>query len=217
MTGATKASRTPRLAQQGPHDGLRQNIIEAARQAFADESYAGLTMRKIAARVGCTAGAIYVYFSSREELLRHVWAGEFQKLHVYTLGAVDQAKDPVEKVRQVFLSWVRFFFKHQDDFRIMFGWNTSNAGPDKVQSRSSAVGPNESYQHFRVLLGDVLATAPRAPADLDMAMQCLLTATFGIVAMVNSPSQFPWFDPEELAALTIDSILGGWGIEVQGR
>jgi AcrR family transcriptional regulator len=212
LTVATRAARKPKVSQQSSDDGLRQSIIEAARQAFAEESYQGLTMRKIAARVGCTAGAIYVYFPSREELLRRVWAVEFEKVHVYNLGAVDQAKCPVEKVRQIFLSWVRYFLQHQDDFRIMFGWTISSAGSDKIKTRS---GPNESYDYFKKYLGDVIKDAPHAPENLDMAMQCLLTASFGIVAMANSPSQFPWFDPVELASLSIDSILTGWGVEAK--
>jgi len=210
-------SRAPHGAQPNLKDGLRQAIIDAARRAYVEESYAGLTMRKIAARVGCTAGALYGYFSSRQELLGHVWENELEKVHVYTLGAVDQAKDNVGKLRQVFLAWVRYFMGHKEEFRIMFAWGIANGAADKVKPRSPLDGPDHSYHHFRALLRAVLVDAPRAPDDLDLAMQSLLTAAFGVVAMAHSPSQFPSYDPEEIAALSIDSILIGWGVKVPGR
>lgn len=212
MAKAT-TSRSSKAIREEPGDGLRQSIIDAARRAFNEESYSGLTMRKIASRVGCTAGAIYLYFPSKEDLLRHLWEDEFEKLHIYILGAVDQAKDPVEKVRQIFLAWSRYFIQNKEDFRIMYGWHTSNVGRRKEDRGSMFGRSTESYRYFRRILGKVIKSAPRAPADLDAAMQCLLMATFGIVAMANGPSQFPWFDPEEMAALTIDSILAGWGIQ----
>lgn len=210
---ASRATRGVKMAKPAAGDGLRQNIIDAARRAFAEESYSGLTMRKIAARVGCTAGAIYLYFPNKEELLRHVWEDEFASLHVYMRGAVDQTRDPVEKVRQIFLAWVRYFLQHADDFRIIFGSQGPSIEREKVDPASIYGRSTDSYNYFRTMLGEVIATAPRAPKDLDMAMQSLLTATFGVVAMANSPSQFPWFDPEELAELIVDSILAGWGIE----
>ncbi|GEM_PF-1069732 len=213
-SGSAKASKTPAPAS---NDGLRQAIIDAARRAFVEESYSGLTMRKIAARVGCTAGAIYGYFASREELLWHVWEREFEKVHVYTMGAVDQAKEPVEKVRQVFLSWARYFISHKEEFRVMFGWGSGSNNADKVKPRSRESGLNFSYHYALDLLRVVLKDAPRAPEDIDRALQCLLTATFGVIAMAHSPSQFPWFDPEEMTALSIDSILSGWGIDPRGR
>ncbi|MFC3712902.1 TetR/AcrR family transcriptional regulator [Sphingoaurantiacus capsulatus] len=204
-----------KAAKSVPSDGLRQSIIEAARRSFAEESYAGLTMRKIAARVGCTAGAIYLYFPGKEDLLRHVWEDEFANLHVYMRGAVDQTRDPIEKVRQIFLAWVRYFLQHAEDFRIMFVWQGPGVERDRVDPASSFGRSTESYQYFRTMLSEVIRDAPAAPRDLDMAMQSLLTATFGVVAMANGPSQFPWFDPEEVAETIVDSILRGWGVEVR--
>lgn len=209
---ATKATRS-KAARPGPGDGLRQEIVDAARRAFAEESYAGLTMRKIAARVGCTAGAIYLYFPSKEDLLRHVWEDEFANLHVYMRGAVDQTRDPVEKVRQTFLAWTRYFLQHAEDFRIIFTSQAPGLEREQVDPQSIFGRSTDSYIYFRNILAGVIADAPKAPRDLDMAMQTLLTSTFGVVAMANSPSQFPWFDPEELAELIVDSILAGWGIE----
>lgn len=209
-------SQAAKPAREEPNNsGLRQSIIDAVRQAFNEESYSGLTMRKIAARVGCTAGTLYLYFPSKEDLLRHVWEDEFEKLHIYILGAVDQARDPIEKARQVFLAWSRYFLQNKEDFRIMYGWHTSSVHRRKEDPGSIFGRSTESYRYFRGILQEALKSAPRAPENIDAAMQCLLMATFGIVAMTIGPSQFPWFDPEEMAVLTVDSIFAGWGVPTE--
>lgn len=217
MAKSRRTTEAKPAREEANSSGLRQSIIDAARQAFNEESYSGLTMRKIAARVGCTAGTLYLYFPSKEDLLRHVWEDEFEKLHIYILGAVDQARDPVEKARQIFLAWSRYFIQNKEDFRIMYGWHTSSVHRRKEEPGSIFGRSTESYQYFRGILEEALKSAINAPKNSDAAMQCLLMATFGIVVMTNGPSQFPWFDPEDMAALTIDSIFAGWGVPVGRR
>ncbi|HKO57437.1 MAG TPA: helix-turn-helix domain-containing protein, partial [Thermoanaerobaculia bacterium] len=38
---------------------LRRSILDAAREAFVAEGYESVSMRALAARIGCTHGAIY--------------------------------------------------------------------------------------------------------------------------------------------------------------
>lgn len=58
------------------HDRLiaerRLEIIEAATNAFARHGVAGATMQEIAAEVGLTAGALYRYFPSKNDLLQTI-------------------------------------------------------------------------------------------------------------------------------------------------
>lgn len=47
----------------------RQDILEAAARAFAQNGYQAVTMQEIAREAGYTAASLYSYFSSKEEIL----------------------------------------------------------------------------------------------------------------------------------------------------
>jgi len=50
-------------------DARRREILEAASRVFRRKGFAATGMRDIAAELGCTAGNLYYYFGSKEELL----------------------------------------------------------------------------------------------------------------------------------------------------
>lgn len=56
----------------------RQHILEATEECFADGGYDGTTIRAIAARLGCSVGSIYRYFTDKRELLLAVAASAMQ-------------------------------------------------------------------------------------------------------------------------------------------
>ena len=208
-----------RASSPETQENRRQRIITAAREQFRRYGYDGVSMRKIASLIGCTAGAIYRYFPDKQSLLRHVWEDDFRWQSAYVKGAVDQAKRPLEKARQIFLAYLRYWDQHPDNFRVVFGGTSAEV--DRQDARNAVHKfdyATEDYAAFRQLLGEVIKDAPNAPRDLDLAMQVLLTSAHGIVAMKHSPSQFPWFDVEEMGRIAIDSILRGWGVAGdQGR
>lgn len=52
--------------------GLRERIIQTATELFADQGYAGTTVRQLVTASGCTKPALYYYFDNKETLFRHV-------------------------------------------------------------------------------------------------------------------------------------------------
>lgn len=50
----------------------RQRIVEAAQRVFSHRGFSGWTMDDIAAEVGVSKGALYLYFENKTELLRAI-------------------------------------------------------------------------------------------------------------------------------------------------
>ena len=50
--------------------GRRDQILEAALRVFADKGFAETTMEEVAADAGLAKGSLYVYFPTKEDLLR---------------------------------------------------------------------------------------------------------------------------------------------------
>lgn len=69
----TRVPRDPRESMLNDRD-TRQAIVEAAHELLLERGNAGVKVRSVAARVGVTTGALYGYFSSREDLVSAAYA-----------------------------------------------------------------------------------------------------------------------------------------------
>jgi AcrR family transcriptional regulator len=200
-----------RARTQESQDALRTTIIDATRRLFNKGGYEAVSMRKVAEKVGCTAGALYRYFPDKQRLLLHVWEDDMRYAVEYIRGATFDASSAVEKVRKTLLSYVHYWVENPAPFRILFGPvhdPLDRSDPPEIFPGASSTA---LYVETRAHLAQALAGKKNAPKDVDLAMQCLLTAVHGILALHASASRFPTFDLQEMAAVTVDSLLAGWG------
>lgn len=202
-----------RLRASSPEsqEALRSAIIDAACRLFAKGGYEAVSMRKVAEKVGCTAGALYRYFPDKQSLLLHVWEDDMRYAAEYIRGATYDASSPVEKVRKILLSYVRYWIENPDHFRILFGPVNGTLDRTEAPEIFPGTGSTALYLETRECLAQALAGRNEAPQDIDLALQCLLSAVHGIMAMHLSASRFPTFDLQGMAAVTIDAMLAGWG------
>jgi AcrR family transcriptional regulator len=70
-----------------------QEIIQTARKLLVQEGPNAVSLRAIAREMGMTAPALYRYFDSHEELLRHVVADIFTDLATHVRTAIHEAAD----------------------------------------------------------------------------------------------------------------------------
>jgi AcrR family transcriptional regulator len=70
-----------------------QEIIGTARTLLVTQGPEGASLRAIAREMGMTAPALYRYFDSHEELIRHVVGSIFMDLADYVRGAIHTAAD----------------------------------------------------------------------------------------------------------------------------
>ena len=59
---------------------MRTNILDAARELFAQFGYDEVTMRKVAEKIEYSPTTIYLYFRDKETLIRALCAHDFLEL-----------------------------------------------------------------------------------------------------------------------------------------
>ena len=72
----------------GDREAKSGELIEAARYVIAREGYAGASLRKVAARAGCSTGAVTYYFANKEAMVATVSEALFDEFDGWL---VDQA------------------------------------------------------------------------------------------------------------------------------
>ena len=98
-------------------DAVRGRLCDAAAKLFLEEGEAGLSMRRLAAEVGCSAMAPYRHFADKEALIAAVRTAAFDRL-ADTLDGV--AKDGRHRAADIGEAYVRFARQNPAAYKLMF-------------------------------------------------------------------------------------------------
>jgi len=137
-------------------------ILEAASRILSEDGAAALTVRKIAARAGCSTMGIYSRFGGKNGVVDALYAEGFHSLCA-DMSEVTPTGDPVEDLRRCELRYREHALQHATHYMVMFG----GAVPD-----FQPCAENKALAHdaFRSLVAavqrciDVGAFAGDAPA-----------------------------------------------------
>ncbi len=116
LTKPTITKRRP--ARKGTPD-IRARILAAAREIALAEGPHGISARKIALRVGCSATAIYLHFRSIDDLLHHLRMEGFEVLMRH-LRDVDPALPAIERIVAMGRQYWRFGREHANTYELLF-------------------------------------------------------------------------------------------------
>jgi AcrR family transcriptional regulator len=76
-------------------------ILETARDIFSTKGYQELTMDEIAKRLGVSKGALYSYFTSKDEILKEIYKNGRQIIQK-TLNSASECKSFEEAMENIF-------------------------------------------------------------------------------------------------------------------
>jgi AcrR family transcriptional regulator len=83
----------PRVSQQY-RDARRREILEAAGRCFAEKGFHSTSMQDLFAATGLTAGLVYRYFSSKDELIATLAGEALEQLHAGVEEAILAEEPP---------------------------------------------------------------------------------------------------------------------------
>ncbi len=182
--GVTPTEKTTRARSAEDRDAVRGRLCDAAAKLFLEEGEAALSMRRLAAEVGCSAMAPYRHFADKEALIAAIRAQAFSRL-ADALDSVEQ--DHRHRAADIGEAYVRFARANPAAYKLMFDLAQPDeaAYPDlaaaAARARISMSGYVRELVEAGVLTGDpvelgyvfwaaihgliVLELAGRIPAD----------------------------------------------------
>ncbi|MCB5168264.1 TetR/AcrR family transcriptional regulator [Streptomyces bambusae] len=175
---------------------------------------ASISLRAIAREMGMTAGAIYSYFGSRDDLITALTADVYDSLADVLEASHRTAPDdaPHERVLAHARAYRTWAIAHPDEFRLIYG--------DPVPGYEAPEdGPAQEAEHrlCAALLGLVAAAWPQAAAAREQGGYEWTDFQPGLVAMARST--FPDLPPAAVAlCLRVWSRMHGLlALEVYGH
>lgn len=139
------AAASKNRAQPGPRRAgapqTRESILAAAAGLMAERGFHGMSMRDLAAAVGCALSSLYNHFPSKEALLRELQTRAFETLICQAEAAL-AGVDPGSAQLYVFIyHHVRYVTEHVDVMRVL----VSEAGALDAPGRRAVRELKERY------------------------------------------------------------------------
>jgi AcrR family transcriptional regulator len=200
----------------GDRAGRRRDILHAARTQIAERGYLALNMRDIAAGAGVSAGTLYSYFATKEEIFVTLYA-EAVEAHTDSLVPLcDGAPDLETFITGLYTSYLELYASYGRHFSL---WTAVVADPPGVGG-DGPVLPAELTAALRkatVRQGRMVSTTlqrltpGRHVAGETRRRQALVWATMSGVAehLTSDRHLLSGVEADELIAYTARTLAAG--------
>jgi AcrR family transcriptional regulator len=186
------AVRPTRPALRERYDRRRQEVVYEAAKAFARQGYDTTTMQELAAAMGLATGALYHYFSAKEQLLMAICDQLMDPLLEQATALLQEPASAEEQLRAVVRLWVAHVVEHRDHMLVF------QQERHLIESGERWRKVRASRKAFERLIAGVLECA-QLRTDPRPALLSLL-------GMVNHTAQ--WYRPR--GDLTPEQIADGY-------
>lgn len=186
-----------RPALRRRYDAKRDGVVEAAAALFAQRGYHATRMQDVTAATGLTAGGLYHYFGSKEQLLIAICDALMEPLlsKVEGLGIDELEAEPA--LRALVGAWVAHVAAHREHMIVFL--QERHVIEREPQWRHVA----GSRKRFERLLD---RTLERVEREGRVAFADRRLTTFALLGMVNHLPQ--WYRPR--GRLSVEQIADGF-------
>ena len=213
LPGPVSVERKPK----GRGHERREEILAAAARMFLELGIENVSTRRIAQAVGISQTSLYVYFPNKAALLEVLCDQCFVKLVALAASEEAQAGGPVDRLRWLMRTYVRFGVAHSDEYRLSFMIKHEHKAVSKqdIAALLDSGAPRETLPPgMQCFLGlqdrvDELAHAGLLRTDPRLAAQVIWAAGHGLVTLLITMPEFPWVDLDALIDEAVDTQIRG--------
>ena len=211
----TTTDRSPAARRARERGQIRDRILDAARELFATEGYAAVTMRRVAELIEYTPPIIYQHFADKESLIRELCLADF-RLFSQGFQQLAAIPDPIERLRRMGEVYIQFALEHPHHYQVMFMTPGEAAEIKHKELHAQAHGNPEldAYAFLRLNVDEAFAAKRFNPGLDDPAViaQVLWLGVHGIASMHVARPADQWMEYREpfgTARVMIDAVMRG--------
>lgn len=100
----------------------RQNILKVAKRLFIERGFKSVTVANIAEKAELSKGAIYLYFSSKEEIYAQILLTDIEHFHREISQIFNGGKSAAGILLDFADAYIDIFLKEREQFRILMNF-----------------------------------------------------------------------------------------------
>jgi AcrR family transcriptional regulator len=148
-------------------EAFREGLCRAATRLFAERGHAGVTLRALAAELGCSPMTPYRYFRDKDEIFAAVRVAAYERFEAAQEAAAAGERDPARRLRALGRAYVRFALDEPHAYRIMFELSPPQASEsDSIRREAEAASRPLRRAVTAAVDAGVLAGDPETLAHL---------------------------------------------------
>ncbi len=170
---------TPDFAtmRQRGQDALRAYLLDAASRLLAAEGPAALTMRRIAAEVGCSTTVLYTLFGSKDGLAGGLYREGFERFR-RRLEALPPGPDPLGRLYAISAAYRESALAEPNYYRVMFLGAIPGYVPDDAARAAGAA----TFTYLIDAVRDCMDAGIYRPGDPLAVAEVLVAAAHGVIS-----------------------------------
>jgi AcrR family transcriptional regulator len=187
-------------------EGLREEILDAARTLFVKEGYESVSIRKIADRIEYAPGTIYLYFRDKAEILERICEETFAKL-IVRMQAIEQdsAAPPLDKLRRGLRIYIQFGLDNPNHYIVTF--LQAKIHPEAKPAFETT--GQKAFSCLRNRLQDCVNAGVTVSNDPDELAQTLWAAVHGLTSVMITCPGFPFVEQNRLIDRMVTTLIEG--------
>jgi AcrR family transcriptional regulator len=198
-------SATERRARQ--KEALRNDILEAARQLFAQNGYDAVSMRQIADAIEYSVATIYLHFSDKRDLYNCLCREAIGELGNLLEPVFLGEQDPLERLERGLRDYINFGLENPQQYRVAFVIEGPNNQDDDTRVEGTAA--RRVYSGLVALVEEAIAKGEIAAGAPEVLAQTIWAGVHGLTSLLIMDPGFPWQEREALVDSLIRTIVGG--------
>lgn len=201
MDAAPPLLRTRKPRGQGA--SRRGEILAAAKRLFLQDGIQHATMRRIAADVGVSSTALYVYFPDKTAILDAIAEAMFEALLVAYAGSQDPALPYLARFRAGLMAYVDLALSRPDEYRLTFDAKSASAC-SKVEAA------DKSFDMLRASVDELMQAGIFRPGDPLAVAEALWACLHGVVMLLLNQPEHVETAPQRLVDTVIGAAIRGF-------
>jgi AcrR family transcriptional regulator len=166
------------LLRQRRRDAASATLLDAAEAVIDRKGYDSTTMQDIAREAGCAAGTLYLYFRTKGELFDAMVAKHVGATMRLLTAAMEDSRDPIEKLRLSTEAHLKYMHAHPGIFRIFYTAGPGSRATIQASLRGKALAIYRGYRQLEI--GIVAAAQKSGAIRADIPAEELIEFTHGL-------------------------------------
>ena len=186
-------------------EGLREEILDAARALFVKEGYESVSIRKIAEKIEYAPGTIYLYFRDKAEILDRICEETFAKLIVRMQAIEHDTSAPLDKLRRGLRTYIQFGLDNPNHYIVTFI-------QAKVSQQAHPVFETSGPKAFACLrrgVQECVDAGVLVSNDADELAQTLWAGIHGLTSVLITCTGVPFVEHNRLIDRMVHTLVEG--------
>lgn len=204
---AIKSERKPRGQGASRHG----EILDAAKRLFLTDGFERTTIRKIAAAVGVSSAALYLYFPDKDAILRAIAESTFEALLSRLQASQLQAGNDLDRFRTGLRAYIAFGLAHPDEYRLTFlAKMMASSGPGRPNGPCDDVpAADRSFDILVTSIGRLTQAGIFRSADPVLTAEAVWASIHGTTALLLDQRDHLESETDALIEAVIDIAVRG--------